>query len=112
MYNFNCQLIFSLGLGDFSMQQLLFSNEVLLEDARVMKLDYSLTERMSEDDHKTTYYGVRITKYLGDIIESDEVAGLSESKDSVLSVIKKLCQFQVTPISMVDVLDDLVSQGI
>lgn len=112
MYNFNCQLIFSLGLGDFSMQQLLFSNEVLLEDARVMKLDYRLTERMSEDDHKTTYYGVRITKYLGDIIESDEVAGLSESKDSVLSVIKKLCQFQVTPISMVDVLDDLVSQGI
>jgi hypothetical protein len=114
VYNFNCQLIFSLGLGDLSMQQLqlLFSNEVLLEDARVMKLDYSLTERMSEDDHKTTYYGVRITKYLGDIIESDEVAGLSESKDSVLTVIKKLCQFQVTPISMVDVLDDLVSQGI
>lgn len=92
--------------------QLLFSNEVMLEDARVMKLDYSLMEKNSEEDQKTLYYGVKITKYLDDSIESDEIDGISASKDSVVSIIKKLCQFEVTPISMVEIVDDLVTQGI
>ncbi|HWT76485.1 MAG TPA: DUF6514 family protein [Mobilitalea sp.] len=91
--------------------QLLFSNEVLLEDARVMKLDYSLTEKASEEE-KTPYYGVKITKYLENLIESDEVTGISESKDAVVSIIKKLCQFEVTPISMVEIVDDMVTMGI
>lgn len=90
---------------------LLFSNEVLLEDARAMKLDYSLTEKNSEEE-KTPYYGVKITKYLDDSVESDEITGISSSKDTMVSIIKKLCQYEVTPISMVEILDDLVTQGI
>jgi hypothetical protein len=92
--------------------QLLFSNEVLLEDSRVMKLDYSLTERVSDTDDISPYYGVKITKHLDDITESDEISGISTSKDTVVSIIKKLCQFEVTPISMVEIVDDLVTQGV
>lgn len=92
--------------------QLLFSNEVLLEDARVMKLDYSLTERVFETNQDTPFYGVKITKRLDDIVEADEITGISTSKDVVVSIIKKLCQHEVTPISMVEIVDDLVTQGV
>ena len=91
--------------------QLLFSKEVLLEDARVMKLDYSLIEKNSEVDRKTCYFGVKVTKYLDNLIEADEVNGISASRDTVVSIIKKLCQYQVTPISMVEIVDELVTQG-
>jgi hypothetical protein len=93
-------------------QQLLFSNEVLLEDARVMKLDYALTTREAECNQNSTYYGVRITKHLDDVIEFDEISGISSSKDTVVSIIKKLCQFEVTPISMAEIVDELVTQGV
>ncbi|MDF2512887.1 MAG: hypothetical protein K0S04_2753 [Herbinix sp.] len=92
--------------------QLLFSNEVLLEDARVMKLDYSLTERVSETNQDAPFYGVRITKRLDESVEADEITGISTSRDVVVSIIKKLCQHEVTPISMVEIVDELVTQGI
>ena len=91
--------------------QLLFSNEVVLEDERIMKLDYSLTEKVSELDQKTLYYGVKVTKRLDQIVESDEVTGISHSRDIVVSIIRKLCQFEVTPISMIEIMDELVTQG-
>lgn len=92
--------------------QLLFSNEVLLEDARVMKLDYSLTEKHLEENQITPYYGVKITKYLDDLIESDEVTGISSSRENMIFIIKRLCQFEVTPISMVEIIDDMVTLGV
>lgn len=89
--------------------QLLFSNEVTLEDERVMKLDYTLTERLSVAEKNTPYYGVQVTKYLDSTTESDEIAGISTSKEDVISIIKKLFQFQVTPISMVEIVDELIT---
>ncbi len=91
--------------------ELLFSNEVILEDMRKMKLDYSLMENYPEEESTEPYYGIKITKYLGNTEESDEVSGISNSRDSVVSMIKKLFQFEVTPISMVEIIDDLVTIG-
>ncbi len=93
------------------MRQVLCSNEVLLEEARVMKLDYYLTERISESESAFTYYGAMITKHLDDSVESYEIKGISTSRDEVVSIIKKLCQYEVTPISMVEIVDELVSEG-
>lgn len=92
--------------------QLLFSKEVVLEDERVMKLDYSLTERIMGMEQNTPYFGVNITKFLGDLTESDEITGISASKEDVVSILKKLCQFEVTPVSMVEIVDEFVTQGI
>lgn len=91
--------------------ELLFSNEVILEDSRKMKLDYSLTENCQEEEDSEPYYGIRITKYLGESVEADEVRGISYSKDTVISMIRKLFQFEVTPVSMVEIIDDLVTIG-
>lgn len=89
--------------------KVLFSNDVLLEDASVMRLDYSLTEKISEND-QNPYYGVRVTKRLNDQVETDEVAGISSSRDKVIAILKKLSQYEVTPISLVEILDDLETQ--
>jgi hypothetical protein len=83
----------------------------MLEDERVMKLNYSLTEKVSEMD-KTPFYGVKITKFLGDLVESDEISGVTASREDALSIIRKLCQFQVTPVSMVEIVDELVTQEV
>ena len=91
--------------------ELLFSNEVILEDERVMKLDYSLTEKASEADPETSYYGVKVTKHLSDQVEADEIPAISDSKAFVVSIIKKLCLFEVTPISMVEIVDELITEG-
>ena len=89
--------------------QLLYSNNVLLEDSRNMRLDYSLTEMVSDADQMTPFYGVQVTKYLGDLTETDVAWGVSDSKDTVVSILKKLHHFQVTPITMVEILDDLIT---
>lgn len=91
--------------------ELLFSNEIVLEDSRRMKLDYSLTENCPEGESSEPYYGIHITKYLGEAVEADEVSGVSYSKDRVISMLRKLFQFEVTPISMVEIIDDLVTIG-
>lgn len=91
---------------------LLFCSDVRLEDSRVMKLDYCLTEKLSESEQKIPYYGVRITKHLENMTETDEVCGISESRDTVVSILKKLCRFEVTPISMAEILDDMITIGI
>lgn len=92
--------------------QLLFSNRVILEDTKSMQLDYSIMESVSEEDHVTPYYGVKISKFLGETVEVDEVAGISTSRESVVMVLKKLFQFEVTPISMVEIVDELMTQGL
>jgi hypothetical protein len=89
--------------------QLLFSNRVTLEDSRSMQLDYCLLENVSDEDKLTPYYGVRISKYLGGTVETDEVAGISTSRESVESILQKLFQFEVTPISMAEIVDELVT---
>ena len=91
--------------------ELLFSNEVILEDQRKMKLDYSLTESCATDSTEP-YYGIRIGKYLEDDKEWDEVSGISHSKETVISMIKKLFQYEVTPISMAEIIDELVTNGV
>ena len=92
--------------------QLLFCNRVMLEDTRSMQLDYCLTERVSEEDKMTPLYGIKISKYLEDTVETDEVAGISTSRDSVVRILKKLFQFEVTPISMVEIVDELITRGL
>lgn len=88
----------------------LYSNDVMLENGDIMKLHYSLTENVSESDQKRLYYGVRVTKCLNDQVETEEVPGVSSSRETVVAILKKLCDYIVTPISLVEILDDMETQ--
>lgn len=90
--------------------KVLFSNELTLEDERRIKLDYYLTECCKEDEQSKAYYGIGINKHMNGATESEEVLGVSYSKDRVVTLIKRLFQNTVTPVSMVGILDDLISQ--
>jgi hypothetical protein len=107
----NIHLLKKKGGNKMKQVYLLFSNEVKLEDERKMKLDYSLTEKYSESDQNAPYYGIQIAKYLDDTVEKEEVTGISYCKDAVVDIIRKLLQFEVTPISMVEIVDELVTEG-
>ncbi len=89
--------------------KLLFSSQVMLDDEQEMALDYFLTEMISEADLVTPYYGVGITKNSGALTETDEVCGLSASKEIAVWILEKLYLNQVTPISLAEVLDELMT---
>jgi hypothetical protein len=114
VYNGNCQLysVFFRKWG-YIMKELkvLFSNEIELEDKRKMKLFYCLSEKPSIMKKAACCYGIQITKRLDDIIEYEEVEGISYSKEDVVSMIKRLYQYKVTPTSLVETVDDFVTLG-
>ena len=99
------------GANKMKQVYLMYSSEVKLEDERQMVLDYSLTEKYPDDDQTKPYYGIQIKKHLDDVVEQEEVTGISYSKDTVVGIIKKLLQFEVTPISMVEIVDELITEG-
>lgn len=88
--------------------KLLFRNEVTLEDDRKMRLEYGLVENRSSSDGEP-YYGIQIIKYLDDNLEMEEVKGVSNSKGLVESITEILYRHVVTPISMVEIIDDLIT---
>lgn len=89
-------------------KELLFENEVTLEDDRIMRLEYNLTENFNAENGEP-YYGIQIIKHTDDNLEIEEVGGLSYSKDKVKSIIKLLFHHVVTPISMVEIIDDIIT---
>lgn len=93
-------------------ENLYFRNEVLLLDGRKMRLDYSMTECQDEADRSKPYYGIKITKYLEGDTETDEVCGVSYSKNIVSDMLRKMYDNKVTPISLVEILDDMITECI
>ncbi len=89
--------------------KLLFSSRVMLDDEREMALDYFLTEMISEADLVTPYFGVGITKKSGAITEADEICGVTASKETAVGILEKLYRYQVTPMTLAEVVDDLVT---
>lgn len=89
-------------------KELMSIKEVNLEDDRIMRLEYSLTENKSIDNDEP-YYGVEIIRYLDDDYEVDEVTGISYSREKVKSIIEILSRNTVTPISMAEIIDDLIT---
>jgi hypothetical protein len=69
-----------------------------------MQLEYSIME--TEIDNKKIY-GIEVIKKCGEFIESELIKGLSESKEFATNVIKLLSENEVTPIAVINVLDNL-----
>lgn len=80
---------------------------VKLDDERFMELQYFLLEKNSVEEEEKMLYGIKIVKRIDTCIESEEVQAISYSKNFVKQLIKKLVDNEVTPISMIEILDDL-----
>jgi hypothetical protein len=100
------------GNEEMKQTQELFSNEIRLEDKRSMILKYLLIEKYMDSNQSEPLYGIQISKELEQTVETEEVSAISYSKETVVKLMKKLFQYEVTPISMIEIVDDLVTMGI
>ena len=97
---------------------LIETKSVRLENEEEIKLDYYLTNTMRyvDEDGKcideinsvgndTNLYGVKLVKS-GIEIEEDEILGVTLDEDLAMKLVKTLADNEVTPISLVDIVDD------
>lgn len=91
---------------------LIGEKRVLVDDEKEMILGYYLIKEPSKvvnDEDVNNLYGIRIQKQFGGIVESEEVQALSYSKEVVLQLIETLMEYTVTPMTLVEVVDDLIT---
>lgn len=97
---------------------LIETRRVRLENEEEITLDYYLTDtmRQSDDEGKcidevnllgddTNLYGVKLVKN-GTTYEEDEILGVTLDEKMARKLLEVLAQNEVTPISLVDVVDD------
>jgi len=85
------------------------TNTMLLEDNKEVKLDYYLVEDYKECRQQVLLYGIKIVKHLEDYLETEYTDPISNSRDLVKEMVHKLWYNGVTLISMLEIVDDLVS---
>lgn len=92
---------------------LIGERDVKLENHMGMVLKYYLVEEASKEreelDCSNFLYGIKIEKQFGGIVESEEVEALSYSKEVVLQLIHTLIECTVTPMTLVEVVDELIT---
>lgn len=80
---------------------------------REMVLEYYLMTG-TDSDNCTDYYGVQIRKHEnGNVKEEVEtVNGLTDSREFAVQLVNVLLENAVTPISMVDIIDDYITEKV
>lgn len=85
---------------------------MVLEDKKEVKLDYYLVEDYKDRGQPLLSYGIKIVKHLENCLETEYTDPISYSKDLVKEIVHKLWHNEVTIVSMLEVVDDLVSDGV
>lgn len=75
-----------------------------------IKLEYYLTKEESETSESPTVYGMGIIKKTKHMIEIEETGGVSHSEEMVLSMIQSLIACNITPMVLLEVVDEMVSE--
>ena len=88
---------------------LVANEDVTLENGTNMELNYFLTEEDGEES-QAPLYGICINKCVKRQMESEQTGALSMSKDFVLNLCKKLARNTITPMVMLEVIDDLIEE--
>lgn len=83
---------------------------LILEDKKEIKLDYYLVEEFQDRGKEISLYGIKIVKHLENCLETEYTEPISYSKDIVKEIVHKLWNNGVTIITMLEVVDDLVSE--
>lgn len=78
-------------------------NGVNMKGDLQFNLDYSVIQDIDET------YGIEIQKVSSNSCSEKAVAMVSQKKEDVLNLIKKLAKHKVTPISLGDIVEDLTN---
>lgn len=82
---------------------------MLLDDNKEVQFDYYLVEGYKKLGQQVLLYGIEIVKHLENYSETENTDAISYSKDIVKSMVHKLWCNEVTLDSMIEIVDDLVS---
>jgi len=82
----------------------------MLEDEHEIELSYYLTECKMKDNKDSNLYGIQIEKRDGENTEIESSGSISYSKEVVQQLIHKLIEHLVTPISMLYIIDDFITE--
>jgi hypothetical protein len=82
---------------------------MVLEDNKELKLDYYLVEDYKDRRQEVMLYGIKIVQHMENYLETECTDPISYSKDTVKEMVHKLCSNGVTLVTMLEVVDDLVT---
>lgn len=80
-----------------------------IQPERQMSLEYYVISTKSEEDGSEVY-GASIEKTEGEKIEKEEIAAISREKGMVVELVDLMITNTVTPISMVYIVDDYITE--
>lgn len=80
-----------------------------LETGGTANLSYYLLEKRGADKNDCTFYGIQIEKREGEKVEIETADGISSSREIVCQILHMMAQNKVTPMTMIEVVDDLVT---
>lgn len=84
--------------------------EVEAAEISRIELEYYLVREDSEESVGETAYGIAIVKRDGEYTETEKTGGISYCEEEVRSILKLLIDGMVTPIGLLEIVDDLVSE--
>jgi hypothetical protein len=85
---------------------------LMLDNDKEVKLEYYLVEDCKDFGQQVLLYGIKIVKHLENYLETEYTDPISYSRDFVKEVVHKLCSNEVTIVSMLEVVDDLISERV
>ena len=70
---------------------------------------FLLGNEKTKKNSKTAVFGVQVSEFLdGVLCETQYVEGVADCRDKILKILQKLADGLVTPVSLVNILDDII----
>jgi hypothetical protein len=94
------------------MEKLFFegTKQLTLDDNTEVKLDYYLVEELREEEQRKSLFGIKIVRHGDSYLEAEYTEPISYSRDIVKEMVHKLWKNEVTLVSMLEIVDDMVSE--
>ncbi|OGO84868.1 MAG: hypothetical protein A2Y24_08810 [Clostridiales bacterium GWE2_32_10] len=90
-------------------EKIFFGDKKLLSEGQNFSLNYYLTKICGNNK---LIYGIAIEKLHNDfILEREVVSNVSDNYSTVREIITKMIKYAVTPMTMIDILDDIIDDA-
>lgn len=85
---------------------------ITMDDQKEVKFDYYLVEDNRGCEHNKILYGIKIVQHMEDCLVTEYTDPISYSRDLVKGMVNKLYRNEVTITTMLEIVDDLVTECI